>query len=313
MNNESELKKFSIVRMASNFLFKNDFLRKKVKRNQFLNKPARKILGLLSKHYVKNLKSPFINTISLNGREFKILIDPRNGEVEQIIYFLNQYEPEISELIRKHSNKNKVFVDVGANVGYHSLYASFFFKEVIAFEPLPSVFNQFKESIRLNNFSNVTVHKLACSDKGGKSHIYYHRHNLGGSSMNDPKKRIRDPKLESIEIKTVTLDHFLKKTRNRIGLVKIDVEGHEPLVIEGMKEIIKKHKPIIITEFLPGQLNKIKQKQDIEFLETLSKDYELTDVEDGKKITDLKKYVKFKHATNKIAFANILLVPKKTD
>ena len=103
----------------------------------------------------------------------------------------------------------------------------------------------------------------------------------------------------------------MKKNRNKIGLIKIDVEGHEPLVFEGMKRIIKKHKPLIITEFLPVGLNKIKRGQDIEFLEMLSKDYELIDIEENKRVRDLKEYVKeIKRMKKEAPSSDLFLVPK---
>ena len=303
----------SMIQKLIKLLLKNDFLRNKVKQNKFLERTAKNILIQLIKHFSRNLKGPVVKTISLENCEFKILVDPGNGTLEGVIYSFNIWEPEISKLIKKNANKNQSFVDVGANIGYHSLYASFFFKEVIAFEPLPSVFNQFKQSIKLNNFTNIVAHNLACSNKEGKSHIHYYRDDVANSSLNkSPTKKKSDQEPESLEIETVTLDRFLKKTRDRIGLVKIDVEGHEPLVIEGMKEIIKKHKPLIITEFLPTGLNKIKQGQDLEFLETLNKDYELIDIERNKKILSLKKYVKeFKQTPNEVPYSNLLLIPKK--
>ena len=86
----------------------------------------------------------------------------------------------------------------------------------------------------------------------------------------------------SLESKTVALDRFLKKTKNRIALIKIDVEGYEPLVIEGMKEILKKHKPVIITEYHPTQLDAIKKGQALGYLETLDKNYRIIDLESRK-------------------------------
>ena len=306
----------SIIQKLIKILLKNKFLVNSVEKNEFLRKKALDSFMPLRKDSIRKLNGPVIKTISLGAHKFKILIDPRrNGSLEEVIYFVSHWELEISELIMKHSNKNEIFVDVGANNGYHSLYASFFFKEVVAFEPLPSVFNQFKQSIKLNNFSNIKVHNLACSNKQGKNRIYYYRDDPAISSLNgSPTIKRSNQEPESLEIKTVSLDRFLKKTKNRIGLVKMDVEGHEHLVIEGMKEIIKKHKPLIITEFLPVGLNKIKQGHDLEFLETLSEYYEFIDIERNKKVRDLKKYVKeIKRMKKEIPCSNLFLVPKKTD
>ena len=153
--------KDSIIQKLIKILLKNKFLLNSIKKNEFLRKKASGSFSRLRKNSIRELKGPVIKTISLEVHKFKILIDPRrNGNLDEIIYFVGHWEPEISELIMKHSDKNKIFVDVGASNGYHSLYASFFFKEVIGFEPQPSVFNQFKQNIKLNNFNNIQETRL---------------------------------------------------------------------------------------------------------------------------------------------------------
>lgn len=107
--------------------------------------------------------------------------------MEELIYNNNKLEPQVSDLIRKHGNKNNVFIDVGSNVGYHSLYASSLFKKVIAFEPVPEVFRQFKKSIKLNGFRNVSAYNLACSSKNGKSYIHFKNGAHGGAALGKRK------------------------------------------------------------------------------------------------------------------------------
>ena len=268
----------------------------------------------LINHLSKNFKGTSIKKINTKKNQFKIIIDPKNGKLDKIIYVCNVFEPEISKLIEKYENKNEIFIDIGANIGYHALYASQFFKGVIAFEPLPPACEQLKKSIKINNYKNVTIHQLACSNKEGKSRIYYYRDRLSRATIGKyPVKREHKTKPASLEIKTVALDRFLKKTKNRIGLIKIDVEGYEPLVIEGMKEIIKKHKPVIITEYHPTQLDAIKKGQALGYLETLDKNYRIIDLESRKKIEDLKKYMKYryKRVKERISKSDLLLIPKK--
>ena len=304
----------SVLQKTFATLLKNDYLTKKVLQNEYLRKFAVSILFLFVNHLSKNLKGPSVKKIYTKKNEFKIIIDPKNGKLDKIIYVFSMYEPELSKIMEKYANKNEIFIDVGANTGYHSLYASELFKEVIAFEPLPMAYNQFKESVKINNYKNITVHQLACSNKEGKSRIYYYKNVIAEATIGKyPTKRENKKKPESLEIKTVTLDRFLKKTKNRIGLIKIDVEGYEPLVMEGLKKIIKKHKPVIITEYHPAQLNTIKKGAALEYLETLDKNYRLIDLEDREKIEDVKKYMKYryKYTKEQISKSDILLTPKK--
>ena len=303
----------SVLQKTCAILLKSDYLAKKVQQSKYLRKSTVSLLFFFADHLSKNLKGPSVKKIHAKKNEFKIIIDPKNGKLDKIIYVFSVWEPELSKIMDKYANKNEIFIDVGANIGYHSLYASNLFKKIIAFEPLPMAYNQFKESVKINNYKNITVHQLACSNKEGKSRIYYYRDSLSHSTIDKPPAKGAHKKPTSLEIKTVTLDSFLKKTKNRIGLIKIDVEGYEPLVMEGLKKIIKKHKPVIITEYHPVQLNNIKKGQALGYLETLDKDYKLIDLQNAEKIEDVKKYMKckYKQVKEKTSKSDILLIPKK--
>ena len=304
---------YSYLNKIINFLLKKDSLKKTIKKNKFLDELCTKILIKIKESATKKVKKAGIKKMIIGNKSFKIIVNPKQGPREEILHFFfyNNVDPKISELIKKNADKNKSFIDIGANIGYHSLYASHFFKEVIAFEPLPTAINQFKESIKLNGFKNIKTNQLACSDKEGKTKIYYYKDNLETASLNNSPTVIKDnQKPETTEIKKITLDQFLKRKKNKIGLIKIDAEGHEPFIIEGMKKTIEKHKPTIIMEILPTILDKIKKGKTQDLLNKLNKKYELTDIEEEKKIRNIEKYVK--HVCEKKGMpksADILLKP----
>ena len=285
-------------------IFKN-FLIRTVKSNSFISGITGSISIFLRNQRYNKIKKPVLKEINIDENNFRILLHPGNDFMEELIYNNNKLEPQVSDLIRKHGNKNNVFIDVGANVGYHSLYASLLFKKVIAFEPVPEVFRQFKKSIKLNGFRNVSAYNLACSSKNGKSYIHFKNGAHGGAALRKRKTS------HSISINTVSLDNFLKKYRHKIGLIKIDVEGHEFHVIKGMEKIIKKRKPVIIMEFIPDFLNKTKPNQDIRLLNYLGKDYKFIDIEKKRTVKDLKNYVFHKRKENCFSNpSNLLLIPK---
>ena len=282
-----------------------DFLIRTVKSNSFISDITGSISIFLRNQRYNKIKKPILKEINIDENNFRILLHPGNDFMEELIYNNNKFEPQVSDLIRKHGNKNNVFIDVGSNVGYHSLYASSLFKKVIAFEPVPEVFRQFKKSIKLNGFRNVSAYNLACSSKNGKSYIHFKNGAHGGAALRKRKTS------HCISINTVSLDNFLKKYRHKIGLIKIDVEGHEFHVIKGMEKIIKKRKPVIIMEFIPDLLNKTKPNQDIRLLNYLGKDYKFIDIEKKRTVKDLKNYVFHKRKENCFSKpSNLLLIPK---
>ena len=283
-----------------------DFLIRTIKRSSFVSGITTNISIFLRNQRYNKIKKPILKEINIGEHNFKILLNPRNDFMEELIYNNNKFEPQVSDLIKKYSDKNNFFIDVGSNVGYHSLYASSLFKKVIAFEPVPEVFRQFKKSINLNGFNNVFAYNLACSSKNGKSYIRFKKGAHGGAALRKYKTS------DCTRITTVSLDSFLKKYDHKISLIKIDVEGHEFHVVKGMKKIIKKHKPRIIMEFIPDILNKTKPNQDASLLNYLSEYYKFIDIEKKYPIKDLKSYIFHKRKENCFSKpSNLLLVPKK--
>jgi hypothetical protein len=93
-----------------------------------------------------------------------------------------------------------------------------------------------------NGFKNVKVFNKAVADVPG----------IVGFNMNDSNGAIvkEQPEKCTYQVEAVTLDDALV-TEQRIDLLKMDVEGAEGLIIKGAEEIIRKHKPVIFTEFRP--------------------------------------------------------------
>lgn len=147
----------------------------------------------------------------------------------------------INWLKEYHSNIfNGAVIDVGANIGNHSVFFSKFFKNIYSFEPNPTTFKLLKINSKINN--NISIKKKGLSNKIELSYLLENRSNLGGSKLIDKKST------DTIDIQLSTLDHEINSIKESIKLIKIDVEGHEFEVIQGSKKTIMKYKPIIIFE-----------------------------------------------------------------
>ena len=166
--------------------------------------------------------------------------------IGQHIYLTGDYERPTAELIASLADEGSTVVDVGANIGFFSLLAARSVGaagKVLAFEPVAATCAQLRANLELNAAGNVAVHELALSDRDGRVAIYEgHGRNRGLSSMR--------PIEEASALRAVpaaALDS-LDAGDARISLIKIDVEGAEQLVLEGMLRTLEKHRPHLIVE-----------------------------------------------------------------
>jgi FkbM family methyltransferase len=162
------------------------------------------------------------------------------------------YEPEACTIIHKHlkNKKNPNFIDVGANIGLISLYVlrNFPSTKIYAFEPGPHQHELFKRTIRKNDLNNnIILYRTALSNFEGTTDFYVHdTKDVSGDGFLDTHRAGASKK---IQVCTMRLDDWWNSVgKPQIDFIKIDTEGAELWVIEGAKELIKKCKPIILTE-----------------------------------------------------------------
>ena len=217
-------------------MFKIDRSEKKSYLNRFSSLenlykfPVRYILHKLSKKHIKKNNQLIVfsfdhiaHTINLDG-----LYEKTNLE-----FFIEWIKSNCPSIL------NGTVLDIGANIGNHSLFFSNYFNKVISFEPHPKIF----KVLGLNTESkrNIEIHNFGASNKNGNNTMVENNLNMGGSRLTKNKKNT------NLNVALKKLDDFCKEHKN-ITLLKIDTEGHELEVLEGAIDIIKKNKPIIIFE-----------------------------------------------------------------
>jgi FkbM family methyltransferase len=154
---------------------------------------------------------------------------------------------EILKLLKSnHLNfKFDTLIDIGANIGNHTVYMSKYFNNVIAFEPNPYTF----EILKLNtiDYSNIAINNFGLSSTEESLYLSEDTRNLGGSKVYKNKSDIA-ANLTVRQIQLRKLDDLnLKPLKNGV-LMKIDVEGHELKALEGARNFIFQYKPIICFE-----------------------------------------------------------------
>tara|TARA_B100001250_G_scaffold338189_1_gene305206 strand:+ start:214 stop:1140 length:927 start_codon:yes stop_codon:yes gene_type:complete len=148
------------------------------------------------------------------------------------------------------TNKNYTFIDIGANLGNHSVYFSDIFSEIHAFEPNPIIFKVLNANSELNN--KIKTYNVGLGDEETTELLKINESNAGASHV---RKYYQNsfPKFQTnqddIEIRITKLDNYIDSFEN-LSYIKLDIEGMEYLALKGAEEIIKRFKPIIQFELL---------------------------------------------------------------
>ena len=158
-----------------------------------------------------------------------------------------------------------VVLDVGANIGNHALAFSTRAGQVHAFEPLPEAWSLLEQNIRQNSIGNIKAHPFALSDETGASTLYRNRSgNVGGSSFDEQGGTV-----EAITVHKKIGDQVVEELGlHRIDLVKIDVEGHELYVLNGLVRTLEKFHPCIVMEWTdPSSIGRLRGSDVMRFLQ----------------------------------------------
>ena len=185
--------------------------------------------------------------------DFEMYLDFLDPIDKEIILSQEFEKQEIDFLIEQIKRKNiNYFLDVGANCGYYSLKIS---KEIsnikiLSFEPNIEAYSKFSKTLKknLNLSKKIKLENFGLSNKSAKlkmqSMLKFGYAQTGGSSIIDEDSNEKNF-LFFADFKIG--DEYIKLTDEKIS-IKIDVEGHELNVLEGIKNIIKKNQCILQIE-----------------------------------------------------------------
>jgi len=179
-----------------------------------------------------------------------------------------RYEEYSSKLIVELSGTAKVFVDVGAHVGYYSLLLGTAREDlkIVAIEPVSANYAVLQRNLELNKINRVQALCVAASDKNGRAVLRVAEASDSCSFHEHPLARCV-AKEEVIEAK---LDSLLEDLTDVPTFVKIDVEGHEIQVLRGMSQLCRRLSDIrLMVEFNPKLLRSAGHNPD-ELIEELS-------------------------------------------
>jgi FkbM family methyltransferase len=168
---------------------------------------------------------------------------PRLWLERELRFRPNHFEREFW-LVPLFCDKEKVAIDIGANMGSYCYYMAKYSKNVIAFEPNKDLWAHLRRVLG----PKVQLEGVALSRKSAMATLRIDEHNAGVATIED-KNDLQCVADKSVvvtrAVETRTLDSF---EISNISMIKIDVEGHEEAVIEGARETINRNRPILIIE-----------------------------------------------------------------
>lgn len=252
----------------------------------------------------RNFTIPTTQDVTIEGTTYTFLIDPSNGYHDKQVYVYKIYEPHISKVIKQYSLPGTTCLDIGANIGYHTVLMSSSVGtsgHVHAFEPLARVLPQLRTNLLKNNCSNVTLHEVALSNKEGSALLASEVTNIGNSSI------VTTQTETTSSIRTTTLDSL---TLPKISFIKLDVEGHELEMLQGGTATILRDLPVVLFEFSPVFFQGNKQHHSKELLQFFTeKTYTLYDLEDNNVcVRDIDTFIE-SFGNGKRSQTNILALP----
>ena len=232
---------------------------------------TRRLIDSLVKNYFLARK---INVIFLNYKNLKLEIN-MGDSFDRVFLFKGNWEDDQIDYLLKYSKNNitDIFIDVGSNNG---LYSLMFAKnnsniKILSYEPIKLTYEKQVRNILLNNFDkNIDVFNYGLSNKS------YNAHFSTKSSYNYKQSSLYKVSSKGDQIcKVYKFDEISNITKKNL-IIKVDVEGHEKQVVEGMKRTLSQNSILLQIEIFDKNFENINNfllKLGFQFLFKISFDH----------------------------------------
>lgn len=201
------------------------------------------IINLILEYFIKlNFNRKKEDFKKIHSNEFAYFF---NDTIAKEINIHGVYEKEEIEVLSKLISSKDHVVDIGANIGNHTVAFSKISKKVYSFEAHPKTFEILK--FNTNEYKNIKIFNLGISNR--KGFLFFRN----AKSTNIGGKKLR--KSGSIKSQINTLDNIIKLDK-KIKLIKIDIEGHEYEALIGMKKLLNNNNCLLLLEFCEESISK---------------------------------------------------------
>lgn len=193
-----------------------------------------------------------------------------NSDIGNPLYYEGGFEMDEMQLLKKIITPESTIIDIGANVGVHSLFMANLASrgQIFSIEPFDKNFALLKKNSSLSKNKNIKTFNIGLADKEETKEMNIFEDYAYNSFVNPERKK----KIGTREVHVETLDIFARKNNiKKIDLIKLDTEGYEFPIIQGAKDILSgKEKPLIVMEINKENIRPLglTQKQIIDFVES---------------------------------------------
>ena len=216
------------------------------------------------KRLYPSLMKRFYNNKIIRFKFFDIELEGNiNEPMDKEIFLFNSYENFQIEFLIKNLKKynSDYFIDIGANSGIYSLIVRNKFQKIIikSFEPVNKTIIKFRKNLKLNKkLKNIKIYKFGLSNKNSQLLMraktrdgYIQSSGYGVVKKEDNLKNLHIEKnIFKIGDKTI-------KLKNKKICIKIDAEGHEHEVLQGLKNLLNYNEIFLQVEVFEKNFNKI--------------------------------------------------------
>lgn len=180
-------------------------------------------------------------------------IDSRAERAAAAMFF-GSYSPLVVNAIKRCLRPGDIFFDVGANVGYLSAVAAQLVGhggQIHSFEPVPRYFESLQRLVELNPSHTIFANSCAAGASAGSATIHITREPGQNTLVTGYKSGFEVS--STLEVPVITLDTYIEsRCLDRVTLIKIDAEGFELPILEGLRRTLRNgHRPPIICEIAP--------------------------------------------------------------
>jgi FkbM family methyltransferase len=176
--------------------------------------------------------------------------------IDDQFWYMRIRDPEITYYLMRalaRLSPDVSVVDVGANEGYYTLLTAQHLSsvgngKVYAFEPHPVVIENLRANVNLNPFQNIVIEQKALSSESGIVDFFVSHRSSVFSSL-----KVVSPDLDQrLQVEAITLDsYFSARPDEKVGLIKMDIQGAELWALQGCASILERDHPILILEEWP--------------------------------------------------------------
>jgi FkbM family methyltransferase len=234
-----------------------------------LNVPAttvcRTTLGLLGRDpsfFARHLPRSGLVTARLPDNQVLRLWSRGDDNIASPVFWsgYSAIEPETCTVFYDLAKRARTTLDIGAHVGFYAILASHANRSgrVLAFEPLPTAHERLLRNVSLNAVTNISCFRLAAGSQDTTTEFFHVESSDAIPSSSSLSRIFMETELPQYKIcsqsvEVIRIDEFVREHGLRdIDLVKIDTESTEDDVLEGMQETLRRDRPTVICELLPG-------------------------------------------------------------